>query len=120
MKSILISTIILVLSFISVETNAATCPSQQLTLPIYYSTPASHYLCVATMPASVSKTGVWSSVDDDGTNKTGAGCIYGNVVGAHFGTLVTLGAKPSICRNYCSLIADCNADGQWVNVKYTW
>lgn len=102
----------------SAATHAATCPSQELTLPIYYQT--DHYLCIATMPKSLTKKGVWSTVDDDATNMTGAGCIYGNVVGAHYGTLVNLGSEPSICRNYCSLIAECNAAGQWVNVRYTW
>jgi hypothetical protein len=119
-NKLITSLFFIILSTISTTTTAA-CSSQQLTLPIYDG--FGFYQCSGTMPASNAGTlNVWSTVDVDGTNMTGAGCAYGNVAGAagYQGTMVTLGANPSICKNYCTVIADCNAASRWSNVRYSW
>lgn len=105
------------------EASLKKCSSQQLVHSFYGSGSFTIYnQCIATMPeASAGAVSVWSTVDvDGGDNMTGDGCAAGNVAGSHSGTLVNFGETASICHNYCTLIADCNANGEWVNIRHTW
>lgn len=78
--------------------------------------------CEGTMPAtSANSNNVWG-VDANGTYgaplMTGPNCKYGNIQGAHYHVLT--GRNIGKCNSFCTLIADCAANGQWKNLRHTW
>ncbi len=77
------------------------------------------YTCTGPMPkTAIRSKGVWGSDADPTSSKTGPNCKWGNKEGAHRSVLTSNSA--GTCNNYCSLIADCNENGEWVNIRYTW
>lgn len=76
------------------------------------------YSCSGPMPEAKAGTKAVWGVPEDRNNMTGGDCKVGNIVGAHAHTVKS--AKMGVCKHYCTLIADCDTNGKWVNLKYTW
>jgi hypothetical protein len=49
---------------------------------------------------------------------TGPACLLGDRQGGHTGTLT--GSAFGTCNSFCDVVADCDANGNWTNLRYTW
>lgn len=109
------------LSGSTVPTTALSCPYTVLTVV----TPSENGggntgLCTGFMHAAAAGTNnnYGKSAEEDTGNMTGDQCVGGNRMGAHYNTLT--GTNYGTCHHYCTIYADCGADGKWKNLKHSW